>query len=89
MTDSSGNSASSATYTAFGERIDGANTRYGYAGAWGYQTHDEFHILHVGARYYDPATGRFLQRDPGHIARLIIVIPRRRNQYRSSMTTQA
>jgi len=66
-------------YTAFGERIDGTNHRYGYAGAWGYQAHSFgevssldppldpdtiFPYLHVGARYYDPATGRFLQRDP-------------------------
>ena len=48
--------------------------RYGYAGAWGYQTATsetpgdayatDFKFMHVGARYYDPATGRFLQRDP-------------------------
>jgi RHS repeat-associated protein len=55
---------------AYGDRV---------GGAWGYQTHrmDEvadldppldpdrvFPYLHLGARYYDPATGRFLQRDP-------------------------
>jgi RHS repeat-associated protein len=63
-------------YTAFGERIDGANHRYGYAGAWGYQAHsfaevdppvdpdDACPYLHVSWRYYDPSTGRFLQRDP-------------------------
>jgi hypothetical protein len=60
-------------------------SRYGYAGGWGYETHDidsngagngtpdntlnappavGFPFMHVGARYYDPATGRFLQRDP-------------------------
>jgi RHS repeat-associated protein len=55
-------------YTAFGERVSTTavdeGNRYGYAGAWGYQAHEEFPFLHVGARYYDPATGRFLQRDP-------------------------
>ncbi|MFQ5464115.1 MAG: RHS repeat-associated core domain-containing protein, partial [Phycisphaerae bacterium] len=70
-------------YTAFGERIcavaggcdaSDPNPRYGYVGAWGYQTATSdapddpyatsFPYLHVGARYYDPATGRFLQRDP-------------------------
>jgi RHS repeat-associated protein len=54
-------------------------TRYKYAGSWGYESFDsldwgrprdlnkhafEFPYLHVGARYYDPSTGRFLQRNP-------------------------
>ncbi len=64
MTDSSGTGVSPVVYTAFGENVSGSARPYGYAGAWGYQTHDDFPFLHVGARYYDPATGRFLQRDP-------------------------
>jgi RHS repeat-associated protein len=49
--------------------MGGPEDRYGYAGAWGYQTHDfpsgdPIPFVHVGARYYDPASGRFLQRDP-------------------------
>ena len=56
-------------FTAFGEKITGPQDRNGYAGAWGYQAHDiaganSYDFLHVGARYYDPSTGRFLQRDP-------------------------
>ncbi len=54
-------------FTAFGERIAGPTDRHGYVGAFGYQSHPEepgLPFLHVGARYYDPATGRFLQRDP-------------------------
>ncbi len=60
-------------YTAFGEQVsaDGTvGTRYQYAGAWGYETSDRSDVLaelgwvHVGHRYYDPSTGRFLQRDP-------------------------
>jgi len=66
-------------FTAFGEKITGPQDRNGYAGAWGYQTNDAtgsgagtgsggavgigFDFLHVGARYYDPSSGRFLQRD--------------------------
>ncbi len=53
-------------FSAFGERLGGPAEadRYGYVGAHGYQAHGEFPFLHVGARYYDPASGRFLQRDP-------------------------
>ena len=54
-------------YTAFGVPVTepiSPMTRYGYAGTWGYQEHDDLSILHVGARYYTPSTGRFLQRDP-------------------------
>ncbi len=60
-------------YTAFGEQVyaDGTvGTRYQYAGAWGYETSNRTDVLaelgwqHVGHRYYDPSTGRFLQRDP-------------------------
>ncbi len=53
-----------AVYTAFGSLVTGTNHRYGYAGKHGYQAHAEPPFLHLGARYYDPDTGRFLQRDP-------------------------
>jgi RHS repeat-associated protein len=50
-------------------------TRYQYAGAWGYESgllslqgaNEELAPVtaqHVGARWYDPGLGRFLQRDP-------------------------
>ena len=68
-------------YTAFGELAYQAGvgqTRYGYAGAWGYEAASgvsgyvdplaELGWLHVGERYYDPASGRFTQRDPIGIA---------------------
>jgi RHS repeat-associated protein len=76
MTDAGGTAVQSSVYSAFGMRVSGTNHRYGYDGAWGYQSHsfDEvpfgmnpdtaFPFLHVGHRYYDPSTGRFLQRDP-------------------------
>ena len=80
MTDATGAIAHRAVYSAFGELIykggtgvPPVDTRYGYAGAWGYQSASsqepadplaELGWLHVGHRYYDPSSGRFVQRDP-------------------------
>ena len=53
--------------TAFGEVIDTVgtvDTRYQYVGKDGYESFNTLPFLHVGARWYDPASGRFLQRDP-------------------------
>ena len=60
---SGGTGIFNASWKAFGEKVVGTVGRYGYAGAWGYQAHEDLGALHVGARYYDPAIGRFLQRD--------------------------
>ncbi len=62
-----------------GQPVSGA-PRYAYAGQWGYETwHDPsgpmflaganpnlapIRLSHVGARWYDAAIGRFVQRDP-------------------------
>jgi RHS repeat-associated protein len=78
MTGPGGAATLRALYTAFGLPLawNGTDdTRYGYAGAWGYQhgrvpqtqpsdPPDTMYFLHVGERWYDPMTGRFLQRDP-------------------------
>jgi len=77
LNDLGGPSAPRETYTAFGERVCSLNNscpeispfdRYGYVGVHGYQADKDFPFLHVGARYYDPGSGRFLQRDPSGIA---------------------
>jgi len=71
ITDANGAEVTTVAYTAFGEEISlnpPADTRYGYAGQWGYEGHDDTKFMHVGARWYDPETGRFLQRDPIGIA---------------------
>ena len=72
MTD--GDVTHTAVFTASGEPIyenGSSDTRYGYCGAWGYQESSvsgdplaDLGWLHVGARYYDPSSGRFVQRDP-------------------------
>ncbi len=74
MTNSAGVTGEQASYTAFGERVSGSSVnRFGYVGAFGYQSAggslgdpyvSGMPYQHVGARYYDPTTGRFLQRDP-------------------------
>ena len=52
-------------YDAWGQRMSGNNsTPYGYKGQWGYYTDVETGILLLTHRYLDPATGRFLTRDP-------------------------
>lgn len=68
-----GSGGASRVFTAFGERITTTTDRFGYVGAWGYQSNPipespnpdtAFPYLHLGARYYDSSSGRFLQRDP-------------------------
>jgi RHS repeat-associated protein len=67
-------------YTAFGEPVSGdLSTRYAYVGRHGYESFDDLNwgtwngqpvampFLHVGRRWYDTLTGRFLQRDPSGI----------------------
>lgn len=76
LTDAAGAIANSFATTAFGETLGTPPTgvtRYGYAGMWGYQSDgladsgNDFGVMHVGARYYEPGIGRFVQRDPNGI----------------------
>ncbi len=76
-TDDSASGLATLSYTAFGEPIGDASalgTRYQYGGGWGYESglltlqgpNTELPpttLQHVGARWYDPALGRFIQRD--------------------------
>jgi len=70
-------------YTAFGEPAGAADplavTRYTYAGGWGYEAGliilagqdpdlPPITLSHVGARWYQPDIGRFVQRDPAGLA---------------------
>ena len=52
-------------FDAFGDLVSGVPDVYAWNGAWGYR--NEAHtggLQKVGVRWYDPAVGRFLQRDP-------------------------
>lgn len=71
FTDSGGDVVGQRFFNAWGglEASTGSvSTRYGYVGAQGYQTDAATGLMHLGARYYDPTIGRFLQRDPIGIA---------------------
>ncbi|MFN7017241.1 MAG: RHS repeat-associated core domain-containing protein, partial [Fimbriimonadales bacterium] len=49
----------------FGSRVAGCPDVHGWNGGWGYRF--EAHtggLMKVGVRWYDPAIGRFLQKDP-------------------------
>jgi RHS repeat-associated protein len=54
-------------YDAFGNEVSSSGAWQGpfqYGGAFGYHTDTDYGLKHLGARYYDPTTGRFLSRDP-------------------------
>ena len=56
---------SAPVFDAFGDSVSGSPEVYAWNGAWGYR--NEAHtggLQKVGVRWYDPAIGRFLQKDP-------------------------
>ncbi|MBI2780053.1 MAG: RHS repeat-associated core domain-containing protein [Gammaproteobacteria bacterium] len=62
VSDASGAPSGSSRYDAWGNRIATSGTvpQYGYTG----REPDETGLIYYRARYYDPAVGRFTQRDP-------------------------
>jgi RHS repeat-associated protein len=52
-------------FDAFGDLVSGSPDVYAWNGAWGYRHEARTGGLQkVGVRWYDPAIGRFLQKDP-------------------------
>jgi RHS repeat-associated protein len=54
------------SYDAFGQIVGttGCSTNpYMFAATWGYRNDGDAGLMHVGARYYDAAVGRFITRD--------------------------
>jgi RHS repeat-associated protein len=75
-------------YDSFGGSDEGITDRSGHAqvdpfdgfgGQWGYQTDRETGLVLCGQRYYDPASGRWITRDPIGYAHAAPRLPCRRN----------
>jgi len=50
---------------SFGDPVSGSVDVYAWNGAWGYRYEASTSgLVKVGVRWYDPAIGRFLQKDP-------------------------
>ncbi len=66
VTDGSGNLVASYVYEGFGKIVgqDGSEVvPYRFCGLWGYRDDGDAGLLHVGARYYEVETGRWVQKD--------------------------
>jgi RHS repeat-associated protein len=67
QTSTSQSVVASKQYDAFGNEVSSQGPWQGpfqYGGAFGYHTDSDYGLKHLGARYYDSTTGRFLSRDP-------------------------
>ncbi len=66
--DGAGNVLTAHGFDAFGASLTAnaapADPYAGYGAQWGYRADAETGLLLLGQRYYDPASGRFLNRDP-------------------------
>ncbi|MDP3695749.1 MAG: RHS repeat-associated core domain-containing protein, partial [Desulfocapsaceae bacterium] len=66
LTDSSGNTAATYTYTPFGELLQTTGTLtnpFTYVGAYGVMDDGEG-LYYMKNRYYNASTGKFIQKDP-------------------------
>jgi RHS repeat-associated protein len=77
LTNAVGSVTLARSYEPFGKLLSTAGnplTKYGYTGEWT----DPTNLVYLRARYYDPATGRFLTKDP---VRGLISLPITQNNY--------
>jgi RHS repeat-associated protein len=73
VTDGSQNIVVSYVYEGFGKVVGqsgGGGGPYQFCGLWGYRNDQDAGLLHVGARYYEVETGRWVQKDP-----IFVLIP--------------
>ncbi len=67
VTDGSQNILVSYVYEGFGKIVGqngGGGGPYQFCGLWGYRNDQDAGLMHVGARYYEFETGRWVQKDP-------------------------
>ncbi|MFA0758943.1 MAG: hypothetical protein NOOUEUKL_001612 [Candidatus Fervidibacter sp.] len=67
VTDGGQNIVASYVYEGFGKIVGkngGDGGAYQFCGLWGYRNDWDAGLLHVGARYYEVETGRWVQKDP-------------------------
>jgi len=66
VTNLSGQVVAEYSYDAFGNQLEGENgwNPFKYCGIFGYREDEEINLMKVGARYYDPTIGRWIQKDP-------------------------
>jgi RHS repeat-associated protein len=67
VTDGSGNLVASYVYEGFGKIVGQGGSEvvpYRFCGLWGYRNDGDAGLLHVGARYYEVETGRWVQKEP-------------------------
>lgn len=64
ITDSSGNVNSQLHYDAWGNTMEEISEPNNYLGKYQRRDYASANLIKMGARYYDPNTGRFISRDP-------------------------
>ncbi len=66
-------------YEGFGKVIGqtGGSIPYHFCGLWSYRDDGDAGLLHVGARYYEVETGRWVQKDPwlGYVCKPLTLNP--------------
>jgi RHS repeat-associated protein len=66
VTNSSGSVTATGNWEAYGQAVGGtgsSSTPYQYGATSGYRNDEDAGLLHIGARWYDPAVGRWISAD--------------------------
>ncbi|MCG2796718.1 MAG: hypothetical protein L6427_12830, partial [Actinomycetia bacterium] len=64
ITDNTGNTTASLHYDAWGNTAEETDELYNYLGKHQRRDHRSTGLIKMGARFYNPETGRFISRDP-------------------------